>query len=42
MKLCSKFEVPAIVCEKPIAEQYKHAKEIVNELNSKGISREID
>ena len=37
MKLCSKYEIPAIVCEKPIAESIEHAREIVDELNEKGI-----
>jgi predicted dehydrogenase len=36
MKLCLKFGVPAIVCEKPIAEKYEHAKEVVDEVQKTG------
>lgn len=36
MKLCLKFGVPAIVCEKPIAEKYEHAQEVVDEVKRTG------
>ncbi len=36
MKLALRNNVPAIVCEKPIAEQYEHAKEISEEAKLKG------
>ena len=37
MKLCIKYNIPAIVCEKPIAEKIEHAREIVNETKDNGI-----
>ena len=36
MKLCLDHGVPAIVCEKPIAEKYKHAKEVVDRVKESG------
>lgn len=35
MKLCLDYDIPAIVCEKPIAEKYAHAKEIVDKIKEK-------
>lgn len=37
MKLCMNYKIPAIVCEKPIAEKTEHAREVVEEAKSKGI-----
>ncbi len=37
MKLCAKYDVKAIVCEKPIAEDIQDAKEIVSELRAKDV-----
>lgn len=37
MKLCLNYAVPAIICEKPIAEKYEHAKEIVDRAKEKGV-----
>jgi len=37
VKLCLKYEVPAIVCEKPISETMEQAREIVREANEKGV-----
>ena len=37
MKLCIKYNIPAIVCEKPIAEKIEHAHEIVQETKENGI-----
>lgn len=37
MKLCLQYGIPAIVCEKPIAEEYEHAKEIVDAVKEKGV-----
>lgn len=36
MKLCMKYDVPVIVCEKPIAEKMEHAEEVVAEARDKG------
>ncbi|MDP2696286.1 MAG: Gfo/Idh/MocA family oxidoreductase [bacterium] len=38
MKLALKYNIPAIVLEKPIAEKVEHAREIVDEANEKGIN----
>jgi len=37
IKLCVDFGIPAIVCEKPIAEKYEHAKEIVERIKQNGV-----
>ena len=37
MKLCIKHKIPAIVCEKPIAEKIEHAHEVVKEARDAGI-----
>jgi len=37
MKLCIKYNIPAIVCEKPIAEKIEHAHEVVRETKKNGI-----
>ena len=37
MKLCVDYGVPAIICEKPIAEKREHAREIVDLVNERGI-----
>jgi len=37
MKLALRYGVPAIVCEKPIAEKYEHAQEVVDEAKKRGV-----
>ncbi len=37
MRLALQHGVSAIVCEKPIAEKYEHAKEIVDEIQKRGV-----
>ena len=37
MKLCSAYNVAAVICEKPIAENREHSWEIVEEFKKKGI-----
>lgn len=37
MRLALRHGVPAIVCEKPIAEKYEHAREVVDEARARGV-----